>query len=119
MIISPKTAFTAKNFEKKLAGEKLSIFLLWLLSKREMHGYEIVKTIGNDHAIIPIAASKMYPLLKQLQKKGLITYRKAMQGKRERKVYSTTPAGRLVLKKAKEHIRKSPLVMGFVEDMLR
>jgi DNA-binding PadR family transcriptional regulator len=118
MIIDGK-AFTGKNFERKIGREKFSIFLLWMISKKEQHGYEIIKTIEEDPVIPSFAANKIYPLLRELHKKELITQKKVMQGKRPRKVYSITAKGKAVLQKAKEYIKESPLMMQYVEDMCK
>lgn len=119
MIIDGKLAHTVKNFEKKMAKEKFSIFLLWMISKKEQHGYEIIKTIHDDPVMPNFAASKIYPLLNGLSRKGLISQKKVMQGKRARKVYYITDKGKDILKKARGHIRKSPLMMAYVEDMCK
>lgn len=119
MIIDGKLTSGGKNFEKKMAKEKFSLFLLWMISKKEQHGYEIIKTIKDDPVMPNFAASKIYPILKALSKKGLISQKKAMQGKRARKVYYITAKGKEILKNAKGHIRKSPLMMAYVEDMCK
>ncbi len=119
MIIDVKLASGGKNFEKKMAKQKFSVFLLWMISRKEQHGYEIIKTIKEDPVMPNFAASKIYPILKELSKKGLISQKKVMQGKRVRKVYYITANGKEILKKAKGHIRKSPLMMAYVEDMCK
>ncbi len=118
MIISGK-AFSGKNFEKKIGREKFSIFLLWMISRKEQHGYEMIQTIRKDGAIPSFAASKIYPILRELHRKGLISQKKIMQGKRARKVYQVTKKGKGVLAKARQYIKKSPLMMAYAEDMLK
>ena len=118
MIIEGK-AFSGKDFEKKIGKEKFSIFLLWMISRKEQHGYEIIKTIKEDPHMPSFTASKIYPLLRDLTKKGLISSRKVMQGKRARKIYYITAKGKLVLEKAKAYIKQSPLMMAYVEDMMK
>jgi len=112
-------AFGGKNIEKKIGKVKFSIFLLWMISKKEQHGYEIIKTIKEDPCMPSFAASKIYPLLSDLSKKGLISSKKVMQGKRARKIYYVTAKGKALLEKAKDYIKKSPLMMAYVEDMLK
>jgi DNA-binding PadR family transcriptional regulator len=118
MIIDQRTRVSGKDFEKRITKERFLIFLLWLISKKEMHGYEIIKTIKSDKAIASVAASKLYPLLNELNKKGFVTQNKVMQGKRVRKVYSLTEKGRDALKRAKEYFKSSALMVQFAEDML-
>ena len=118
MILDGKAIAHDKNFEKKIGKEKFSVFLLWLISKKDMHGYEIIKTIKEEPHIPSFAASKIYPLLKELNKKGLITQKRVMQGKRARKVYSITAKGKEALQKIREFLRNSPLLKQYAEDML-
>ncbi|MBN1169607.1 PadR family transcriptional regulator [Candidatus Micrarchaeota archaeon] len=118
MIIDGKI-FSSKNFINKLRKEKFSIFLLWMMSRKEQHGYEIIKTINKDPCIPSFPASRIYPLLHDLSQKGLLSQKKIMQGKRSRKIYAITAKGRAVLEKAKEHLNKSPLVVAYMEDMLK
>lgn len=117
MIVGGK-AFTGKDIEKKVGRENFSLFLLWMISKKEQHGYEIIKTIKEDPCIPSFAASKIYPLLRNLLKKGLITQKKVLLGKRARKIYQITPKGKAVLQKAKSYIMQSPLMKQYAEDML-
>ncbi len=119
MIVDAKLAQFGKNFEKNMAKEKFALFLLWMISKKEQHGYEIIKTIQDDPVMPNFPASKIYPILKVLSKKALVSQKKVMHGKRIRKVYYITAKGRDMLKKAKAHIRKSHLMMAYVEDMCK
>ncbi len=118
MIIEGK-AFSSKNIEKKIGREKFSVFLLWMISKKEQHGYRIIRTIKEDGGIPSFAASKIYPILRDLHRKGLISQKKVMQGKRARKLYQITKKGKEVLAKAKQYFKNSPLMMAYAEDMLR
>ncbi len=119
MALDIKSAMSGKNFEKKAARIRFSMFLLWLLSKKERHGYDIIKLIKSDRQIPSVAVSRMYPLLKDLAKQGLIAQRKVMHGKRARKVYRLTQKGKLALEMMRQYIKKSPLMIEFMEDMLR
>lgn len=74
----------------------LSFQILWLLSKKEMHGEAIAEDIANRRGEKPKAGT-LYPALKDLSEKGLIV------GAKSGKVikYSLTPEGKLVVKEAK------------------
>jgi DNA-binding PadR family transcriptional regulator len=119
MIINGKLAAGGKNVEKKMAKEKFSLFLLWMISKKEQHGYEIIKSLNEDPVMSNAAASKVYPILRGLSKKGLISQKKVMQGKRVRKVYFITPKGKEILKKTKEYVARSRLMMEYMEDLFK
>lgn len=71
----------------------LSFQILWLLSKRNMHGDELASEIAKRRGEKPKAGT-IYPALKELRIKGLI------KGIRKGKIviYSLTPSGRRSVK---------------------
>lgn len=73
----------------------LSFFILWLLSKRPMHGEELAEEIGKRRGDKPKAGT-IYPALKDLKEGGLI------RGEKKGKVvvYSLTADGRRVSRDA-------------------
>jgi len=119
MTLDIKSAVSGRNFEKKAAKMRFSMFLLWLISKKERHGYEIIKLLKSDKHIPSVAISRMYPILNDLTKQGLVAQRKVMQGKRARKVYRLTKKGKAALEMMRKYIKKSPLMIEFMEDMLK
>lgn len=117
MIINTKS-MKPKDMER-LTRQKLSLFVLWMISDNPMHGYDIIKTIRDDPILVPMAANKIYPILADLAKKGFIAYKTEKQGKRAKKLYHITPKGKEVLKNMRAFMKRSPLVMRYVEEMLR
>lgn len=80
----------------------LSFLILFLLSKKPMHGQEIADELEKRKGIRP-SPGTVYPALKSLKEAGLI---------KERKVgkiitYSLTSEGKKGLKIAKEHFVKT------------
>ncbi|MDE1825650.1 MAG: PadR family transcriptional regulator [Candidatus Micrarchaeota archaeon] len=73
----------------------LSFQILWLLSKKPMHGEEIAREMEKRRGEKPKAGT-IYPALKELKEKKLI--KGAKKGKTI--VYSLTPAGRQGTKRA-------------------
>ena len=73
----------------------LSFQIMWLLSKKSMHGEAIAKEIEKRRGDKPKAGT-LYPALKELKGANLI------KGEQEGKtiVYSLTPSGREALKHA-------------------
>jgi PadR family transcriptional regulator PadR len=71
----------------------LQMQILWLLSKRSDHGYELMKKL-NELKKTKITAGTLYPTLSKLEKLGLI---KSLEKKRI-KVYTITAKGRGVMK---------------------
>lgn len=73
----------------------LSFQILWLLSKKPMHGGEIAGEIEKRRGSKPKAGT-IYPALKEMSERGLI------EGQKKGKtiVYSLTPEGRYGVKRA-------------------
>lgn len=76
----------------------LSFHILWMLSKKAMHGEELAVELGAKRGEKPKAGT-IYPALKDLKKKGLI------KGSKKGKliVYCLTPEGRKTMKYAMEY----------------
>jgi PadR family transcriptional regulator, regulatory protein PadR len=79
----------------------LTFQILWLLSRKRMHGEGIAKEIERRRGEKPKAGT-LYPALKELNSKGLISGEKA--GKTI--TYSLTPEGRAVIADAKRYFVK-------------
>jgi len=117
------------KYEKKLIRGFMRSFgntmILWLISKKRQHGYEIMTKL---HESAPYdnkmpSASKIYPVLHELEKNGLIEGSWEHQGKRKVKYYEITDEGKKVLlrfKKLAQEARKnhSSLWVEFMEDMI-
>ncbi len=102
----------------RAARVKMGIFLLWLISRKPAHGYDILKTIKSDPMMGKVAASRIYPILRGLKSLGLVSQKTVKQGRRAKKLYAVTAKGRRTLDKAKAFLRSSKLMAGFMEDML-
>lgn len=76
----------------------LSFLILFLLSKKGMHGQEIAEEIGKRKGETP-SPGTIYPALKSLKENGLIKERK--EGKTI--VYALTHSGKEGLLEAKAH----------------
>ncbi len=96
------------------------IYTLWALSKKKMHGYELMKAMTHGQAAdVKASPATIYPMLDSLAKKGLIAYKKEATGKRMRKVYYTTPKGLTYIKMAKKYFFQRGLRKKFFEEMLK
>ncbi len=116
------------KFEKKLIrglmGSLSNIVILWLISKERQHGYEIMTKL---HESAPYeskrpSASKIYPVLHDLEKSGSIRGSWEHHGKRKIKYYEITEEGRksiLRFKKLIKHAKENhtSLWIEFLEDM--
>ncbi|MCW4018357.1 MAG: PadR family transcriptional regulator [Candidatus Bathyarchaeota archaeon] len=69
------------------------VYILTILHEGPVHGYEIIskfkKVIGKD-----ISPSLVYPFLKKLEEKGLVTYSLKPVGAKKRKVFELTQEGK-------------------------
>lgn len=89
----------------KGTSKAFTIFLvLWYLSKKDMHGYLIMKKI--DEFFLPqievglmkeTKANKIYPLLKSLTEFKLIEFYSGIHKKKEVKIYRLTEEGQKTL----------------------
>jgi PadR family transcriptional regulator PadR len=78
----------------QVSSELLDGMVLALIRQEDMYGYIITNRIASA---VPISISTMYPVLRRLQKAGLLdTYDKSYQG-RNRRYYRITPAGEKTL----------------------
>ena len=76
----------------------LSFQILWLLSKKSMHGEQLANEIGKRRGEKPKAGT-IYPALKDLKNKGLI------KGIKKGKIieYALTSEGKATVKYAREY----------------
>ncbi len=84
------------RIEKELMRGAGPVAVLKALSHREMYGYELVEFLSRrTEGVLAMGQSTLYPLLYNLEAKGLIegAWRDAESG-RERKYYRLTKKGR-------------------------
>ncbi|MDO8627304.1 MAG: PadR family transcriptional regulator, partial [Candidatus Diapherotrites archaeon] len=77
--------------------EKFTI--VFLLSKKPMHGYELMQQL-KDCLKIKSSAGKIYPFLALLQKKKLLQVK--ILGNRGKKVYFLTAKGKIFMRELSE-----------------
>jgi DNA-binding PadR family transcriptional regulator len=116
------------KYEKKLMKGIMRGFgntmILWLISKKRQHGYEIMTKLHESspyESKMP-SASKIYPVLHDLEKHGLIEGSWEYQGKRKVKYYEITEEGKETLsrfRKMAQYARKhkSSIWLEFMRDM--
>ncbi len=75
------------------------ILLLSTLSQRTMYGYEIMRELeARSDGYFTMTAALLYPALHRLEKEGYVTSEwQAGTGKRKRKYYTVTDAGKEAL----------------------
>jgi PadR family transcriptional regulator PadR len=85
-----------KEITAQLTKSLLDLIILGFLSKKDMHGYEIITNIRKDYGI-SFGPSTIYPLLNLLEKKGHLESTWDMASDRPRKVYKLTDNGKSIL----------------------
>jgi len=104
----------------KMIKSIFEIYLLWALSKKKMHGYELMKEMTHGQVFnVKTSPATIYPLLNNLTRRGLLGYKKESTGKRQRKVYYTTKKGLEYIKMAKKLFFQRGLRKKFFEEMLK
>jgi PadR family transcriptional regulator, regulatory protein PadR len=81
--------------DKEIMKGSIDILLLSLLNKRDMYGYEMVKTLKeNSNELYNMSEGTLYPALKRLEKKNwLQSYWENSEFGGRRKYYSITEDG--------------------------
>jgi DNA-binding PadR family transcriptional regulator len=79
--------------EREYIANLTKFYTLLLLSEAPRHGYELMTELERRTGKRP-SAGQIYPLLKSLKKKGLVTCETAIVGDKKRKVYTLTRDGR-------------------------
>ncbi len=99
----------------ELVSDFSRFYILTILYEGSSHGYEIIskfrQRVGKE-----VSPSLVYPFLKQLERRGLVTYSVKPVGAKERKVFELTGEG----KKLAEELfgRFSELVSVAIEPSL-
>ncbi len=116
------------KYEKKLmrglARGFTNTMILWLISKKRQHGYEIMTKLHQDAPYDKMpSASKIYPVLHDLEKNDLIKGSWEHHGKRRVKYYEITEKGEEALSRVrkmgtfyKKH--KSSIFIEFMRDIM-
>ena len=85
-----------------LAKGDFAGLLLFALQEKPMHGYEIMKALEDRfHGFYKPSAGAVYPALRSLHRRGLLT----VTGAERRKVYRITPTGKAYLQTTRKELR--------------
>jgi PadR family transcriptional regulator, regulatory protein PadR len=82
-----------KNEINEIVSDFSRVYILTILYEGPAHGYQIIskfkKVIGKD-----VSPSLVYPFLKQLEEKKLVTHTLKPVGAKNKKIFELTPKGR-------------------------
>lgn len=105
------TDYTSPKYWNGLVKMSMSkFFVLCVLNTRSMHGYEITKAVdvATDSCCSPTPGA-LYPVLREFEEGGYVTYIEEVVNGRGRKVYTITDKGREAFRVATEvwvHVAK-------------
>lgn len=100
-------------------------FILWLISKDRIHGYELMNKLNEINPSIENKVKggpgKIYPILHDLEKAGMIEGTWEAHGKRKIKYYEITEEGIKTLDRIRKVFRchRTPLLEEFWRAMFR
>jgi DNA-binding PadR family transcriptional regulator len=80
------------QIKRRFSKSFLDILLLQLIKAGPTWGYEIIKKTEMQYQV-KLRHGALYPMLKELESKGLVTSRRELQKGRARKVYEITKDG--------------------------
>jgi PadR family transcriptional regulator, regulatory protein PadR len=90
------------------------LLVLHLLTREPTYGNRLIESIEQiTRGAISVNPNTMYPLLKQLEGRGLVDARWEHPDRRTRRYYSVTPAGR------REYKRLKAQVEPFLDSVIR
>lgn len=94
-----------RTLDRELLHGNAETLVLSLLAQDECYGYQLRKELAlRSHHYFQFAFGRLYPLLRGMEKRALVTARWVKAGKvRQRKQYTLTDKGRTELQ---ERIRK-------------
>lgn len=101
--------------------ERLRLLVLHCLNEEPMHGYRIMKNIGQLFGVRAPSPGSLYPLLKTLKEEGLIEviFESEGRGRNAPKIYRITGKGRKYLESHREELKevllKASAVRRFAE----
>ena len=88
--------------DKSLISGSTTMLLLKLLEEKDMYGYEMIEVLRErSQNVFELKAGTLYPLLHNLEEKGLLIVYEREAGNKVRKYYSITKNGKKTLDEKK------------------
>ncbi|MBS3794466.1 MAG: PadR family transcriptional regulator [Candidatus Thorarchaeota archaeon] len=75
----------------------ISLAILAVISMGESYGYNIMKKLEDNYSALQIEPSTTYPLLRRLEKRGMLEGNWVNEGGRRRRLYYVTKEGKRIL----------------------
>ena len=105
-----------RNLHRELLHGNAETLVLTLLAEDECYGYQIRKELAaRSHHYFQFSFGRLYPLLRSLERRGLVNARWVKTGKaRQRKHYTITAKGRGELRERKQKWQQFCIAMDLV-----
>jgi DNA-binding PadR family transcriptional regulator len=118
MVGKKGTPAVTTQIGKEAANRMFSLFILWLLSKKPSHGYELINMLNKEHEFKKIGPAHIYPFLRKLSNMGLIKAKEEKTGRRVRKLYSITAVGKKKMLEIKKYLFGDSIRARFLREMI-
>ena len=106
--IEPKDLDVLSRLKENLTKRSIWVYILKLLSRRSLYGYEIQQAISEEFEICPeMSQVSCYKELYRLSQQGLVTSKISDSTARKRKYYFITDLGKRTLGEAARFLRKT------------
>ena len=108
----------SRRLDRELKKGSTELLILSLLERRQRHGYEISKLIETrSEGVLRFDVASFYPLLYRLEHRELIEGRWVEKpGRRRRRYYRITPAGRRMLREQRSAWRDFVVAMKRITE---
>ena len=107
---SQSAEVSTDQIRRRFVKSFLDILILQLIKTGPTWGYDIIKKTETQYNV-KLRHGALYPMLNELEKKGLATSRRELQKGRTRKIYEITETGTQLLDAyydlIKEHLRNT------------
>ncbi len=94
-----------RELKERFARSFMDVLALRLLEREGMWGYRLASRIEETYGV-RVGPSVIYPLLRDLEERGLVEGREERIGGRRRRIYEVTERGREFLEEYMELLRR-------------
>jgi DNA-binding PadR family transcriptional regulator len=98
------SATNGNHNHQDLYSGLIRLHILYHACEGDIFGLEMIEELGRHG--YRLSPGTMYPLLHSLEERGLLVSKEKQEGRRYRRFYRATPAGRKALASAKQKVRQ-------------
>jgi len=105
MITQESVEAYTSQLRRRFVKSFLDILILRLIESKPTWGYDIIKETEAQYDF-KLRHGALYPMLNELEERGLLKSTKKLQKGRIRRVYTITPMGKQVLQASQEFLKQ-------------